>query len=106
MKKLFCIISPNIRSEIGKQGSAKVYSADFYRNCSYFPKYAQNVSKRTFCNDLGNIVGRFHRFLNIFPKNADEEFYDKKKKTTPVTTVLDQLANCHSVPLRYLVPLA
>ena len=48
MKSCFCIISPNIRSEVGKQGLAKVYSADFYRNGSYFPKYAQRQDCGTF----------------------------------------------------------
>ena len=85
MKGCFRIISPNIRSEAGKQGSAKVYSADFYRNGSYFPRNAQNVSKRVFCNSLwARLWDVFIVFDKFPPKNAQEEF---NGKTTPVTTV-------------------
>ena len=37
------IISPKIRSEVGKQGSVQTYFADFYRNVPYFLKYRQNT---------------------------------------------------------------
>ena len=85
-EKLFCIISPNIRSEVGKQGSAKVYSADLYRNGSYFPKYAQNVTNEHFAMTFRQDCGTFSSFLiNL---NAHETYYgNKKKNTTPVTTV-------------------
>ena len=81
MKSCHFIISPNIRSKVGKQGSAKAYSADFYRNGSYFLQYTKNITKRVFCNDLHarlwGVFIVFHFFLQTMHRN---NFMAKRKK--------------------------
>ena len=51
-KSDFCLTSPNIQSEVGKQGSAIGCSADMSPNGSYFRQYAENINKRAACNDF------------------------------------------------------
>ena len=52
MKSDFCLTSPNIQSEVGKQGSAIGCSADMSPNGSYFRQCAENMNIRAACNDF------------------------------------------------------
>ena len=70
------IISPNIRSKVGKQGSAQAHSVDFYRNGSYFLQYTQDISKRAFCNDLY----AFSSFFICFSKQCTGIILWQKEK--------------------------
>ena len=76
MKSCHFIISPNIRSKVGKQGSAQAQSVDFYRNGSYFLQYTQDISKRAFCNDLY----AFSSFFIFFPQTMHRNNFMAKRK--------------------------